>query len=482
MNEAIMTEAIKAETIFDAMSAVLTRWTMGSAAAPSVSFWRAELGEDPAEAELRLLALSGQFLGTSVTMEPASALRVLPDIPALALPSVPEGLRPLVRRLLAARKQAQFEAELVHFLAARGWTTHPADWMPAAGDDDAPDVYAIWRDWATLAGSDSAARQQTNDRLTAGNWDDFWPAARKAALAELRRRDPSAARALLEAKLAGETADTRLRLLLLLSERLSDDDIAFLERIAADDRATKIKALAVSLLARLGRGPASGEDIAELASFFSVKTKGLLRRSRIIQAEPPKTPAQWQRRKALFDGADLASFSGALGLAPQELIAVWDWNVDHAADIALINVIVATGTDAHVTQAAEVIGERDATGGLVAALAPRLAPAERTRHAVAALHAHGISFELAQQLAGATARLDDPLSVPAGKALLAALQRDDAKPTDQVAEFHALGLIASREGARQSLQQLTSAGLLQGDPRLDMLRLNAALDDNGAKP
>ncbi|KJC52094.1 hypothetical protein [Bradyrhizobium sp. LTSP857] len=80
-----MTDALKAEAIYDAMGTVLTRWTMGSAAAAAAPFWRAELGEDPAEAELRLLALSGQFLGIAVTAEPASTLRVLPDIPALAL-------------------------------------------------------------------------------------------------------------------------------------------------------------------------------------------------------------------------------------------------------------------------------------------------------------------------------------------------------------------------------------------------------------
>ncbi len=51
----LMTDAAKAETIYDAMGAMLTRWTMGSAAAPAASFWRAELGDDPVEAELRLL-------------------------------------------------------------------------------------------------------------------------------------------------------------------------------------------------------------------------------------------------------------------------------------------------------------------------------------------------------------------------------------------------------------------------------------------
>ena len=283
------------------------------------------------------------------------------------------------------------------------------------------------------------------------------------------------------ARRGAESADTRLRLLSLLSERLSDDDIAFLEAIVADDRAPKVKALATSLLARLGRGAGIGEDAAELAGFFSVKTKGILRRSRVIEAERPKTPAQWQRRKALLDGADLASFAGALGITPQELIAAWDWNVDPAADMALINLVVATGTDAQVADVAKAIGEHDATG-LIVALAPRIAPTERARQAEAALNAHSIRFELAQTMAGPAARLNDPLSAPAGKALLAALQSDDAKPSDQVAELHALGLIASREGARRSLERLTAAGLLQGDPRLDMLRLNAALDDKGATP
>lgn len=476
-----MTEATRTETIYDAMGAVLTRWTMGSAAAPAASFWRAELGDDPVEAELRLLALSGQFLGAIVTAEPSSAVHVLPDIPALALPSVPEALRPLVRRILAASKDAASRTQLVHFLAARGWTTHPADWMPDASDEDAPDVYAAWRDWTAFAARGDMTPRQTSDQLTADNWDDFWPAARKAALIGLRRRDPSAARTLIEAKLGSENADARLRLLSLLSERLSGDDIAFLEGLAANDRAPKVKALATSMLARLGHGPAAGEDIAELAGFFSVKTKGLLRRSRVIQIETPKTPAQWQRRKALLDGTDLMSFSGALGLGPQDLITAWDWNVDPAADAGLIQLIVETGTDAQLAQAAGIISEHDATG-LIVALAPRLAPAERARFAAAGLRTHGLGYELAQVIAGAAARLDDPLSVPAGAKLLAEIRRDDAKPSDHAAEFHALGLLASRMAAQQTLQRLTGAGLLQGDPRLDMLRLNAALDDNGEKP
>jgi hypothetical protein len=470
-----------AEAIYDAMGSVLTRWTMGSAAAPAAPVWSAELGAEPAEAELRLLALSGQFLGVAVTAEPPPELRVLPDVPALALPTVPEALRPLVRRILAAFKETQRKTELLDFLAARGWTTHPAEWMPAADDEDAPDVYAPWRDWAGLAASNSVVRRQAGDRLTADNWEDFWPAARKVALTELRRRDPEAARTVLEAKLGNENADVRLPLLSLLATGLSEADIPFLEGIAANDRAPKVKAFAASLLARLGKGPAVGEDIAELAGFFSVKMKGLIRRSRVIQFENVKTPAQAHRRAALLETADIASLAQALSLTPQELVEAWNWDVDRQADAALTSLVARTGTDSLVAQTAEAASQCDASFFLDT-LTPRLAPGQRSELAERVLRTRNFSFDMAKTIAGGTARLENPLTAPAGATLLSALRRDDAKPSDQLTELFALGLLASRAAARQVLERLNGAGLLQGDPRLDMLRLNAALDDNGAKP
>ena len=55
--------------------------------------------------------------------------------------------------------------------------------------------------------------------------------------------------------------------LLSCGDGLSDADSPFLEGIAANDRAPKVKAFAASLLARLGHGAAVGEDIAELPAF-----------------------------------------------------------------------------------------------------------------------------------------------------------------------------------------------------------------------
>jgi hypothetical protein len=471
------------EAVFDAMGETLARWTMGSAAAPAAAVWKVELGVEPQEAELRLLALSGQFLDVAVMAEPPAELRALPDIPPLALPTVPHASRALARRVLAAMKDTRARGELLHFLAARGWTVHPGDWMPAVNDDDAPDIYAAWRDWAEIAASTDKAGRQTDGRLTAENWHDYLPAARKVALAELRRRDPSAARAVLEARLGDEIADARLRLLELFTSQLSDADVPFLERIATSDRAPKMKALATHLLGRLGRGAGPSEAADELKDFFSVQVKGLLRRSRVIQFDNVKTPAQRQRRSALLESIDIGSLAGVLGLSDQALIAAWPWEVDAQADEALVGLVARTGTDALAALVAEAVS-RGQTSGLhrLVTLAPRLTPAERSRIAATVLHTRGCSFEAARTIAGGTAFLDDPLAAPAGALVLEALRRGDTNPSDQLIELFAMGFVTSRAGARRALERLRAAGLLEGDPRLDMLRLNEALDDSGAKP
>ena len=99
-----------------------------------------------------------------------------------------------------------------------------------------------------------------------------------------------------------------------------------------------------------------------------------------------------------------------------------------------------------------------------------------------AAHWSKVIVQLARMGYQSVRAVENPLTSPAGTALLGALRRDDAKPSDETPELFALGLISSRAAARQAMEELNGAGLLQGDPRLEMLRLNAALDDNGVKP
>lgn len=469
-----------AEAIHDRMGAVLMRWAMGSPAAAAVPEWNAHLGSDPAEAEVRLLALSGQFLGVAVTAEPPKGLRTLPDIPTLALPTLPDALRPLVRRLLAASRDT--DGELLYFLADRGWTTHPGDWMPAAGDEDAPDAYAPWRDWVEMAASADSSRRSTGDGLTSENWDDFWPSMRKAALIAMRQRDPGAARSLMEAKLAGTGAVERLRLLGLLAIGLSEEDAAFLQVLAEEDRAPKVKALAAVLLTRLGYGATAGEGAAELAGFFEIRSKGLLRRSKVIAPRKTKTAAQAARRQKLFAETAVGAFATALGVAPPDIPSMWSWGVDAQADTALVDMLVRSAPDALIASLVETIHrENPSNAELPLILLPRLTAAQRNAFARRAL-ADGDSFLYALRIAGGAARIDEAISTGAGSALLKSLRSEDGNTTQQINELRALGLIASRAAAAQAMEQLTHAGLLGADPRLDMLRLNTALDDRGREP
>jgi hypothetical protein len=474
-----------ADAIFNAMGDALARWTMGSAAAPAASMWADTLGADPNEAELRLLALSGQFLGVAVTNEPPAELHALPDVPVLQLPIVPETLRPLLRRVLDAINEPWARLSLLRFLAARGWTIHPGDWMPAPSDEETPEIYAPWRNWAEIAASTGKMLRAVSGAITVETWNDYQPVARKMALTELRQRDASLARTLMESKLAGEDAETRLRLLSVLAVELSDADVDFLQGIVSTDRALKVKALATSLLNQLGRGTISNEDIAELKGFFKVGTKGLLRRARAIEFENATKPAQWRRRSELLESVDIAAFAGALEMTGAELIAAWPWHHDEKADYALIALIMRTGTQALVAQAAEAVNPGDQHGMQhLLSLLPRLSPDQRSELGARLVRIAGHGFAAANTVAAGVLRVDNPLATPAGDALLAAVSREGTRPSDHAAELRALGLITAQPWARRILERLNTAGLVQGDPRLDMLRLNEMLEDRigGEKP
>lgn len=465
-----------AEAIYDALDGVLARWTMGGVGAPAMKPWAALLGDDPAEAELRLLALSGQFLGGMVVAAPGSALTALPDLPPLALPSLPDALRPLANRVLARDRDASRRRMLLDLLASRGHAMHPADWLPAVSDEEAPDLYAPWRDWAAGA----AGTERGPAALDTESWDDYGPAGRAAALTALRRQDPAAARILLEAKMGGEGAEARFRLLEALATGLSDADAAFLQTLHAGDRAPRVKVLAQTLLARLGRSEeAGGEDVTELAGFFEIQTKGLLRRTKIVAPKPIKTNAQRNRRFALLSSVDIAPFAAALGIASDDLCSMWSWGEDDQLDAGLVVMIERSAPDALVVRLLALLtGRGAATVHLMLLLAPRLDHAHRDA-AAKLLLAKGARFLDLLPFAGGTGSVDGAIAAPAGAALLAGLARKDEdapRPADLAEELHALGLIASTTAAREAIARLTAIGILAADPRLDMLRLNAALD------
>ena len=460
-----------ADAILDGLGPVLTRWTMGgSAVGQAPSAWRDALGSEAEEAELRLLALSGQYLGALAVSEPVGALQPPGDIPVLAYPPLPEIFRPGVRRLLQSLREPRTHRDLLGFLYGRGWTLHPGDWMPRPADD-VPPVYAPWQDWAATAAASAGAEE-----LTVETWDEFGPAARLAALMDLRGHDAAAASALLVQKIAGEPADHRMRLLQTLVLGLSEADRPLLEQLASGDRAPRVRALATAFIEGLDGKTSNqdAEDAAKLAAFFAVQTKGLLRRTRIIAPLPPKNIVYRNRRTDLFDTVSFDGFTQALGLEGTELVAIWPWGDDALLDQGFAQMVARSAAEPVIAAAANALTlAKTIDSDALEMLLPRLTAGQRHAAAERLICANGATFDMVRAIAGGDGGIDDAIHMPAGIALLGALEAGG----DQADELLALGLIASRAAAGEALDQLVAVGMIASDPRLDMLRLNAALDN-----
>ena len=146
------------DDLADTLSRLRAAWMAGRAARPHCpDAWLDAVGDGP-QAELALAALAGQGLQAAFRPVPPNTLTARETLPALALPTMPDELRPRARRLLAAHPW------LIHhvlaFLAARGVTMHPFDWLPGKRVEGLPPVYAPWVAW--VSGAPSQARPAPN--------------------------------------------------------------------------------------------------------------------------------------------------------------------------------------------------------------------------------------------------------------------------------------------------------------------------------
>lgn len=452
------------DTLADDLQPVLVRWTMGGQAA-SIAPERIStlLGEDPDEAELRLLVIAGQALGMMVVAEPTGGLQGVPDLPLLALPTMPAALRPLAAPILSGRDEWLREG-LLRLLETRGYVVHPADWMPKAGAD-VLDVYAPWQDW------------RKGIQATAGiggpGWDDLGPAARLAMLAGLRRSDPEAALDLVSARAAQETPERRLAMVRTLAVGLSERDRPFLEGLSAD-RAPTVRAEASRLLSRLGGSVSStlSDDVSDLVQV----TKSLLGGRRSITLKARMNHAQQARLEKVMAGADATAFAAALGVADVDLPGLWPWGKDVVLDQRLADLLTGTGSDGVIDAIEKRIA--DGTGIGVHTLrdgARRLSSAAQTE-LVRASFSQETPLSSTVSMAPVLGIVEEPDRNAEWRSVHLQLLRD-VEPDASVglATLQALGLLVTREAARSVLDKLERTSLRTGDPRLDTLRINAAL-------
>ncbi len=447
----------------------------------AIALGRAGSTSADSDAECALAALAGHATMVLFRPVPAAPLAPRPLLPVLALPTIPESVRPRLRRVLAALKGAtSLERSLFDFVTARGFTLHPADWMPSPRDDEAPDVYAPWLDW--VRGEAEPAPSSVLDLDTY----DRWPfARRRAALLALREEDPGAARALIAAKASSEPAERRLGLVAILETRLSEDDGEVLEALAKD-RSDRVQTLARAYLARLGRETGTDALATELAAMVDIGKVGLLRRRRRLEIKTLKTAAQNTRRRELFKLVSFTKLARALGFSGDQLLEAAPVGAADGID-ALVQMVATTGSRDAARRLLDLILE-DASLPLAHArpLAPRLTAQER-RSLLAPIikrdaDLFGTSLALMGPMLG-EAPLAALLASPGFAALKSAIEAartgDEAQRAATSARadsaLRRVALLITASAATELIARLRGLGFSPADPKLDALHLNAAL-------
>ena len=463
------------------LTGIKARWLIGGTAAEQTPpDWRDLVGSG-SDAELRLVALVGQAAQVGFRPVPGDQLVPRPPLPRLPLPSPPDPARTRFRRLQGPLKANKAQlAAVLNLLAARGYAAHPADWMPGAGDEAVPDLYAPWIDWQAPREGEGAA-----DELTLETWDHWLPGERRAALRALRRSDPAAAGELIAAKAPEVKADQRLRLLELLPVGLSEQDVPLLEKLAGD-RSPKVKDLAARLLARLGRAQESNELVAELAEFLKVGA-GVLSRQKSVTAKKLKNNAQRTRRRQLFEIVTLTGLARALDLSELDLVRAWSPNREAEATAAFVAMVAETGADDLQLPCIEKLLEEPPDPiSAIAPLADRLDARARQEVTATVMKQDDQVFEATVACAGedlGNTPLEKITATAGFRALMATLKTcladEQGKRRQEDFMLSAglanLGLLADQACALALIDRLTASGLMAADPKLDLLNLNAAL-------
>ncbi|MDR3352280.1 MAG: DUF5691 domain-containing protein [Zoogloeaceae bacterium] len=466
------------------LAALRDCWIVGGFArscAPEA--WRVLLDAAPSaeESERRLLILAGQALEVAFRPALPPNARRIAALPSPSSPLLPEALRPLFR---AAQKHVR-PAALLWLLEQRGFCAHPLDWfaLPASAlaDEALPDTCAPWQDWreALSTGGDMA---ENIEELTDENWREFLPATRRLRLRQLRKREPDRARELLIAHCAEETAEERLRLLELLAHRLHENDIPWLQELAAHERSGKVKRLATEFLARLDQGNDPEALLTELADFLIVGKAGLLKRQTIVTPKPLKSPPQLARRQELFESVSLVSLARALEMDVPALLRGWQFGAQGGgseADHCLARMVLHTASDEWVqTLAARLLAENNLACLLL--LAPRLDASLKKRIAqkillVTEWNEFSSRLRIFTSLHGDFLTAQDILPSPAYQSLKEKALGENAEYA--LASLSLLASAVNQETARAMLADLNATGIPSAHPALAFLRLNQELAD-----
>ncbi len=334
------------------------RWLLGSDAPPALSdfpeAWRETLAElEPEQQSLTALGLMAHYQSLAECAgapEPLTPAPLLPPLNLAMIDAAAPTAYPLVTRLLA--EDSDYVKLTLALLAERGLALPPRDYFVLVASrrevakDLSPEVATIYQPWQRhFATRQNEAEPDDNLAIDADNWADFMPAYRLYALETLRSRDPNACRDLIAECVGQEPAETRVKILHVLYEQLSDADAPYLQTLL-NDRSKKVVALARQLLLRIGHfGRDAAEDDAEvdlelLAKGFEVNAKQSKLKTLLgkpteaveVKAVLYREHKKRNKRRELLSQYGLPALAEALSISLPQLLNGWAYNKHRADD------------------------------------------------------------------------------------------------------------------------------------------------------
>ncbi|SFT58452.1 hypothetical protein SAMN05444141_102117 [Pseudovibrio denitrificans] len=466
------------DDLVGALSKLKSKWMIGGTALEQgPSSWKVKLRqlEKP---ELGLLAIAAQAGQVALQPAPQGELQACRPLPCLSLPPLPDTYRSRFRSLWAAQKpDASEKAAVLQLMAARGYTVHPADWMPDSFMR-LPVCYTLWADWA------EEQERDLDEKLTAETWEDFSQAARVQSLHAMRVRDASEARELLASKMDQLPAAQRLQLLHVLETSLSDEDQEFLEHLQGNDRSGKVQQFAQDLLARLGLRTGDQSDLEELADFHRIERQGILKRRQVLSPNKLKNNAQRERRAALYDQINLVSFAARFELSVEQLIDSWAFG-DEQADRGFCGMVARTAADKTVLQCVDrVLAQETLSEVVLQSLLGRLSAQSRAEKLPQVMQHADSSCDVVITCLGDDLGTVQTKLVQGSPLLQSMLEQvrerveSDASTiinTMLTRKLFQLGLIVSADTAKILIEEFVEAGIMKMDNALAMLHFNATL-------
>lgn len=281
--------------------------------------------DDPTTATLNALSLTGQALRFERPAPPPNF--TVESAVHDQGPIMTERMRkPLLRLLNNRRPSDDVALALAWAFDRHKVRPHPFD-LPKI--DAFVRVHAEYlgpsaQHWAQQR-DDSPAVQQNYfdaDELDETTWAKGLPARRARFIAERRRHDAAAARAMVESVWAQESADMRVRLLAAFENGLSTEDQPFLEGLAKD-RAPRVRALAQRFIARITGQSGGHPAIAACLERIRRSTTGILKKRPTLVLELPATVKEHEVKawiRETFAEVSCEELARALELTESEMI------------------------------------------------------------------------------------------------------------------------------------------------------------------